>query len=561
MAERPEVTRGALLDEARAALRDGEWQLARDRFTSALEGDGDCPEAWEGLGSACYWLQDPDPMFDARQRAYRGYRSRDDLRSAARVATWLASDYLEFRGEAAVAGGWLERSEQLLADLAPSPEHVWLRAMKAHVALAVHRDPPAALAAAGEARDIARGLNDLDGEILARALEGLARVAGGDVEEGMRRLDGAAAAAFGGELTDLNCISVTCCCVIQACERVRDFGRATEWCRRFEELCSRWGLGSFLTFCRIQLGTVLICRGAWAEAEEELLAALHDLERVRPSARGAALARLGELRRRQGRWDEAAAHFDEAGAHRLALLWGAALALDQGDVESAEEGASRAIRRAPRDRDAWRVTALEVLVRARAARGALEEADSALSELEGVAAELGTPPVRGSAHLAGGVLASTRDDPETARCLLEDAADLFAAAGCPFESAGARVELARVLRGAGRDEAARREARTALDLYERLGAVGWAERARKLCEGPDATVRDGGDSPPPDSPLTPRQIEVLRLVARGLTNRQIGKRLSLSEHTIRRHLSNAYRRLRVSSRSAAVARGLRDGFL
>lgn len=546
----------ARLEKARAALLRGEWESARAHFEARLTQGDDCPEAWEGLASACYWLQDTARMFEARKEAYRLYSVRRDPRSAARVAVGLGSDFLEFRGEPAVAAGWLGRAEQLLEGLPSSVEHAWLRSIEAHLTLSVKNDPEAARRAAVQARDIARELHEVDYEILARAVEGMAMVTAGEVSDGIRQLDAAAAAALGGEMADLNAISVTCCYVIQACERVRDFERASEWCRRFEEICARWHLGTFMTFCRIQHGTVLIWRGEWAEAEAELSAAQEDLERVRPSARAAILVRLGELRRRQGRWEEAAALLAESRAHRLAILWQGMLDLDRGDAVSAEDAALQALSRTSDHNIADRFAALELLVRARAARGATEAAAQHLPNLRALAESIGTESVRGGALSAAGVLARAREDAEDARRLLHDAADLFETGGSPYEAAEARLELARALLALGRGSVAEAQARAALESYERLGAAHGARRASALLSE-IARPRSPERGAPPPEPLTRRQLEILRLVANGLSNRQIAARLSLSEFTVRRHLSNVYLRLGVSSRAAAVAHVLR----
>lgn len=560
MADPPRASCDASLRAGQDALRRGEWEKAQTDFEATLARLHDCAEAWEGLGLACYWLQDARRMFEARQEAYRLYQARGDGRSAARLATWLASDFLEFRGEPAVASGWLERAAQLLAEVERSLEHAFVREIEAHVALAVHHDPAAARHAAREALEIALELGDTDHEMWARAIEGLALVAHGDVGDGMRRLDGAAAAALGGDMADLTAISVTCCYVIQACVRVRDYRRATEWCGRFHDFCTRWRLGTFLTFCRIQYGTVLLWRGEWEQAERELLAAREQLESVRPAARTAALVRLGELRRRQGRWTEAAELLEEARTHPLAALSRGALELDQGDAVSAEELADLVLRRTAGGADAERLAALELLARARAARGAHAQAAEAVAELETVAARVGTAPARAGALFAAGVAARLRGNYTDSRRCLADAADLYEAGGSPFEAGQARLELADALAAIGRGKPAEAEAKGALAVFEYLGADREAARAReRLAALRLSPSREA--APDPHAVLTGRQREVLRLVAQGLSNRRIAEQLVLSEFTIRRHLSNIYARLGVSTRTAAVARALADGLL
>src|SRR2546430_7538275 len=130
----------------------------------------------------------------------------------------------------------------------------------------------------------------------------------------MRCLDEASAAATAGEVKELHTVGVVCCWQIFACERVRDYERAAQWCARVQEFSKRWQLRPLSAICRTQYAGVLIWRGSWADAEAELGAASRDFELSRPPLAVQALARLGELRRRQGRVEEAAKLFEQAGA-------------------------------------------------------------------------------------------------------------------------------------------------------------------------------------------------------------------------------------------------------
>jgi DNA-binding NarL/FixJ family response regulator len=152
------------------------------------------------------------------------------------------------------------------------------------------------------------------------------------------------------------------------------------------------------------------------------------------------------------------------------------------------------------------------------------------------------------------VLACAQGDYDRARTLLEDAVDVFERGGAPFEAARARLELATCLMALGRVEGAEREATTALERLVELGADLDAARARRLL----TSARGGG---PPLGTLTPREREVLRLLADGLTNRQIAERLVVSEHTVHRHVTNMLRKLELPSRTAAAAYAVRSGLL
>src|SRR5262249_14859835 len=152
-----------------------------------------------------------------------------------------------------------------------------------------------------------------------RSLEGLALVAAGRVEDGMRGLDEATTSAVAGEVADARLVQVICCHLIDACKRVRDLDRAGEWCRRVEEISTRYDDREMFGICRVQYGEVLVWRGAWRAAEDVLTAVTRELGRVDQTALDA-IVRLAELRRRQGRADEAQSLLDQAGEHRLAPL-------------------------------------------------------------------------------------------------------------------------------------------------------------------------------------------------------------------------------------------------
>ncbi len=205
--------------------------------------------------------------------------------------------------------------------------------------------------------------------MVGRALHGFSLVTMGRVPEGLRELDEVSAAMLAGELSDRLLIALAGCYLIGACDRVRDHERAVQWCDRIKEHSRKWGLKPLFAVCRTQYASVCMWRGAWEEAERELTNACDELALCRPGMTSDGLARLGELRRRQGRLDEAAALFDRGGAHPIASLGRAAMALDRGEPRSAAELAERHLRRLPAKNRTERAAALELLIRADVALG------------------------------------------------------------------------------------------------------------------------------------------------------------------------------------------------
>ena len=527
-------------------LRQAHWEAARERFQAALEVE-ETPEALEGLSWAAWWLDDGDAVFAAREGAYRLYERRADAAGAARMATWLAADQLDFHGAWSVASGWLARAHRLLDTLDVGPEHGWLAFHEGYLAHA-EGDTATATELAVQATELGRRFGVADLEMLGLALRGATLVGCARVDEGMRCLDEATATALAGDAEIPIASAWTFCILVGACTAVLDYTRAAEWCDRVAEFADRHGSRYMLAFCRAEYGAVDLWRGRWSDAEAMLEASVEDFSRSRPAWAGGPRVGLAELRRRQGRPADAERLLDEAGASSKAHLCRARLALDQGKPLQAAELLERLLRQLPADRGLDRAPALELLVHAQAARGELEAAGSAVQALREVQRDVGTAPLAAAADLAEGVLACARGDHDHARSLLEDAVDGFERAGAPFEAARARVELATCLMALGRVEPAEREATAALDRLRELGAELDAGRARRLLASAAAPLAE----------LTPREREVLRLIADGLTNRQIAERLVVSEHTVHRHVTNLLRKLDLPSRTAAAAYAVRS---
>jgi DNA-binding CsgD family transcriptional regulator len=536
--------RSDALAAGQAALERGAWEQARAAFERALAAEAG-PEALEGLATAAWFLDEAPLVFDARERAYAGYRGAGRAMDAARVAIALAWDYRVFRGEAAVGDGWLARARRLLEGRGPTCERGWLLLREASFALP--GDAALARERCVEARALGRELDDVDLEMTALALGGLVRVSQGEVAEGMAELDEATTAATAGEMRDHFAIGFSCCYLIFACERVRDFERAGQWCERLARMSMSWNDRRLLPVCRTHYGTVLVLRGEWARAEAELSEGAAGFA-ARPALAADALARLADLRWRQGRTQEATALLAQAEHHPLAVLCNAAIALERGDAADAVDGAARYLRQIGAGATE-RAPGLELLVAAHAQAGRPQDAAAAARELRAIADAAATAPLLGAARQAEGRLRLAERDPDGAREAFEDAVELLGGAGLPFETAWARVDLAGALWALGRGEAAGRELERARLGFAELGAAGGERRVAAL----QARRGAGG--------LSAREHEVLHLVAKGQTNAEIAAALVLSEHTVHRHVANILAKFGCSSRTAAVARATQEGLL
>ena len=465
------------------ALAAGRWEEAKARFEAALAGR-ESGRALDGLGLAGWWLADEALTLDARERAYRAYRSEDEPAAAGLVAAWLAADFREFRGEPAIGRGWLGRAHRLLDPLPESAHHGWLAAIDADFALNVEGDVAEVARLAETVGRIGRDHRVADLEAMGLALGGTALVLSGRVAEGMRRLDEASAIAAGEPLEHPLTHAWTLCCVISACDGVGDFPRAAQWCAVMRDFSDRWGGRQILGICRSVYGRVLATQGDWPAAETELTAAVADLEAARPGMSGGGLARLAELRARQGRTEDARALLVRAGpSGQLGL---AELALDEGDAEAAADTAERVLRRTDERSVLEREPALELLARALARLGRLDAAHAAGAEVERIATQLGTPYLRGRAHLVAAELALAAGEHDAARRAGEDAVDCFTAGVGPLRrgrraagprpgARGARARQASRRRGARGARGVRR-ARRRTGRRARRGAAGGRDR-------------------------------------------------------------------------------------
>jgi LuxR family transcriptional regulator, maltose regulon positive regulatory protein len=531
----------------KTALSECSWAQARAAFERAAQA-GAGPEALEGLAQAAFFLDQPDLAVNAHERAYAGYRAADRAVDAARVAIALAWEYRAYRGEPAVSDGWLGRARRLLEGFGPTRESGWLALREASFALP--GNPGLARERSAEAESLARQLGDIDLEMTASALMGLALVSQGEIAAGMARLDEATAAATAGEMSDPVAIGFSCCYLIFACERVRDLDRAAQWCQRLAAISADQNVRALRAVCRAHYGSVLMLRGEWDQAEVELTEAAAVLART-PREGADAFARLGELRRRQGRSDEALGLIRQAEHHPIAILCRAALALEGGDRAAAVDGATRHLRSVG-GAIVERVPALELLAEASGQAGHTDEAMAAARELRSIANRVATDPLLGAARHAEGCAHSAAGDWGAAREAFEDAVGLFASSGLPFESGRAQVALACSLRALGRKQAALAEFDRADEAFLRLGAAAEERRTRQLRAGvqPKGHMR-----------LSPREQEVLRLVGQGRTNAEIAATLVLSEHTVHRHMANILAKLGTSSRTAAAATALEQNLL
>lgn len=535
------------LERGLTALAGYDWVAAAACFESVLAEENSSAVALDGLGWALYWQGRYPEALELRERAFAAFRSGGELERAAEVAVHLAMLHGLIYDNGAAVNGWLAHAERLLDGLEESATHGWNELFVACVAL----DADARERHARVALDIARRHGDVELEFDALAYIGKARIERGDPEAGLRLIDEAVAAVAGGLVSDPWPVGEIYCTLFHACEMVTDIRRATQWLDAIDGYVERTGELPIAAICRTHFGGLLAAAGRWAEAEEELQAALEMYVRTYSGTSYEASLRLADLRARQGRFEDAArlvaGHEERAEALRPL----ARIHLGRDEPEAAVAVLERYLAR--RGRGVLSADALALRVEAELARPDpdAELLDRIVDELRRLARGTALAGLEGLAAATEGRVAASRSD-AAATAAFEHALDAFTRADRHFDRAQARLDLAMCL-AATSAEVAAAEAARALDALDRIGARTEADRAARLLR--ELGYRSRSTSRSPDV-LTRREKQVLDLVAEGLTNSQIAERLFISLRTAEHHVSNILAKLGVSNRTeAASARG------
>ncbi|MGK5170253.1 LuxR C-terminal-related transcriptional regulator [Geodermatophilus sp. CPCC 205761] len=534
-----------LLARGEAALERGDWSAARQVFADAL-GRSDTPDAHYGMARALEWAGDFEGAIRCYEQAFRGCRAQGRARLAALIAgRELSFLHAAVRGNGAAAEGWLARARSLVGS-DDCVERGWVALAAAAGTDVAHE----VAAAAEEAAGVARRWDDPDLHFCALAYRGAGLVLRGQVPEGMRCVDEAAVAAGNGEVRDHLVIGEIYCKMLLCCELALDVHRAQQWLA-VADAAGRASNDLWVSaICLMHHGGVLIAAGRWAEAEAELTTALGLYDRGMRALRAGAALRLADLRVRQGRLEEAAGLLAGSEFDGAAVLPLARLHLLRGEPESA----AAVLRRCLAGATVLHAPAIALLAQLQADAGRIHDAERLHGRLRGLAAASGLLHAQALAELVAGVLARTTGG-APALPPLEAALVGFSRAGLPWEAAGARLAVARELRDEAPD-LARAEGRTALRTFQELGAARSADEAaallRSLGARPGPSPRSGGE-------LTTRERDVLRLVAEGLSNAEIARRLFLSKRTVEHHVGAILAKSGAGTRAELLARIVRHG--
>ena len=530
------------LAQGREAFDQQAWADAEALLSAADGEDPLGPDDLERLAMATYLLGRYEASTAVTRRAYQESIRLGDIGRAARAAFWVAVEHLG-RGEMAPAAGWLARAERLVGtEDVERVESGYLLIAAAAKSLALS-DAEAALDAYERADAIAMKFSDPDLLILARIGQGEALIEMRHTARGLTLMDEVMVSVTSGEASPV-VVGIAYCSVIDSCQRVFDLRRAQEWTTALDRWCeSQPQLVHFRGQCLLNRAELKRFHGAWRDAAAEAGRATERLAEPEPDPiLGEAIYHTGELHRLRGEFAEAEA------AYRRASRMGrrpepgiALLRLAQGRTDAA----AAVIRRAADETTDYfaRPRLLGPLVEIMLATGAAGAARMAADEMARIADEVGAPLLTAMAGRADGAVLLAEGDPHAALVALRASWTAWHALDAPYEAARALVLIGLACRELGDADSAAMELDAAREVFEELGAI--PDLARVSALGVGAQTSGGG--------LTARELEVLRLVSAGKTNRAIAADLVISDKTVARHLSNIFDKLGVSSRAAATA--------
>jgi DNA-binding NarL/FixJ family response regulator len=539
------------LDRGRDAFQRKAWASAFDELTAAAEQSPLDPADLELLATAAYLAGRDDNSAAAWEQAHHEHLRLGDPARAARCGLWLAMALI-LRGDTARGGGWVGRAHRLVEDNHLDSAERGFLMIPSGLATLFDGGAAAAYAIFEQAAAIGQRFAEPDLIALARHGQGQALVARGDVAAGLALLDEVMTAVSAGEVGPV-VSGIIYCAVIETCHEIYDLRRAHEWTAALSDWCAAQPeLVPYRGQCLVHRSEMMQQAGEWPDAMQEVRLACQRLSTptVQP-ALGKAMYQLAELHRLRGETTEAEECYRQASDCGYYPQPGLALLrLAQGRLDAAV-AAIRSAADDVTDRLA-RARILSAYVEIALASGDVGAARAASDELTATATDIGVPLLLAIAAHARGAVLLAEGDPRAALSTLRAAGDGWRTMQARYDGARTRVLVGLARRALGDEDTAQLELDGARTVFVALGAGPDVERLDQLLGTPQ---EDGAGG------LSPRELEVLRLVATGRTNAAIAGELVLSEKTVARHLSNIFAKLGLTSRSAATAYAYEHGLV
>jgi DNA-binding CsgD family transcriptional regulator len=545
------VGTGDELERGRAAYSRSEWAAAYELLSHAQDAASVAAGDFELLATSAYMLGRFDEYMRLLDRAYHLHIGESEVLRAVRCAFWIGVN-LARRGEMGPATGWLGRAQRLLEREERECVEQGYMLMPVVFQREAVGDYGGAAATAATAAEIGERFGDGDLFALAVHTQGEIFIKDGRVIEGLGLLDEAMVAVIAGELSPI-VTGIVYCGVILACETVYELRRAQEWTAALTRWCTQQpDRLAFTGRCLVHRAELMRIHGAWPDALDEARRAADRVADAMMSqaAIGRACYLEGEVHRLRGDFESAENAYREASRLGYEPQPGLPLLrLAQGNVDAAAPAIRRVLgETSNRSRRAGVLPAAVVIM---LAAGDLEGAGEACAELGEIAESYGSTMLRARFAQARGTVELARENAEAALQALRQASQAWQELEAPYEAAQTRILLGLACRAVGDADAFALELDAARASFDVLGATPDVARVDSLAVG----------RPRDDYGLSPRELEVLRLVAAGKSNREIAESLVISEHTVARHVQNILTKLGVASRTAAGAFAFEHGLV
>ena len=544
------VTTTDALEQARTSFGMSSWADAHRQFMAADAAEPLDLDDLEKLALAAYLCGLDDESTQAWTRAHNDAARRNDPERAARNAVNIGAGLL-FRGETAPAMGWFARAGRVLEDSGDSAERAWVRTWNGFVQMwsgAIE----SADAAFTESVAAGQRFDDSDLLTLSRLGQGMCLLMQGESLAGMALLDEVMVGVISGEVSPMYA-GITYCSVIAGCAEVFDVRRAREWTVALTRWCdAQPDLVPFRGTCLIHRCELMQLEGAWPDAMVAAQQACDVLSGpVTWDTLGSAYYQLGELQRLRGEFAEAEVSYRKANESGRPPEPGIALLrLAQGRTDAAAAVLRRALDEAQDPPARSRI--LPAYVETMIASGELESARDGADELGQIAESMDAPYLHAVAASAMGAVLLAAGEAQFALRSLRDAASAWRELDAPYETARVHVLIGLACGALNDTETSTSELDGARRVFDQLGASPDIDRLDSLTRNPSSPAPGG---------LSAREVEVLKLVASGRTNRAIASELGLSEKTIARHVHNVLTKLDVPSRAAATAYAYENGLM
>ena len=538
------MTREQTLKRAREALQKHEWSTAF-RLLSEVEQQGPLePEDLQQQAIAALLLGKSKEGIELFSRAHQTFLTHDKISDAIRCGFWVAF-LSQLNNEPAQSSGWLSRISRMIENRADCLESAYVQLVNA-IRLVREKDYTSALKLFQNVAATAARFRDKDILTMALLGQGRALIQQGKIPSGVALLDECMVAVTSGEVSP-HLAGGVYCSVLDLCTEIFDLARAKEWTSALDRWCNAQGEPiSYRGHCMVRRAEILQLHGTWPDAFSVAQSACDESAHSAKGVMGAAFYRLGELHRLRGEFQNAEEAYRHASTYNPQPQPGLALLrLMQGDVDTANASIRRI---ADEVRSACdRAKVLDAYVEIVLAVNDVSSARAGSDELFKIATQLDAAYVYAISERASAAVSLAEGDPRSALGLLRQSLSRWRELEAPYEAAKVQALIGLCCRELGDRDTAELELNAARIAFAKLGAA------------PDLARIDAYLGKPKETSLTDREIEILKLIASGMTNRQIGGKLEISEKTVARHVSNIFMKLDLNSRAAATAYAYQHG--